>query len=49
MWDLRSDHSTIAFTAAGRGRDVRINDEVPRQYLDIRRFSEPGGLMEIMQ
>jgi hypothetical protein len=49
MWDLQRNHSTIAFTAAGRGRDLRVNDEVPRQYQDLRHYSEPRGLMEIMQ
>jgi hypothetical protein len=49
MWDLQREHSTIAFTAAGRGRDLRVNDEVPRQYQDLQHYSEPRGLMEIMQ
>jgi hypothetical protein len=49
MWDVQNDHSTIFFTAAGPGRDVMVNDEVPKQYLDIPRYSTPGGLMEIMQ
>ena len=49
MWDVQNDHSTIFFTAAGPGRDVMVNDEVPRQYLDIPRYSTPGGLMQIVQ
>jgi len=49
MWDVQNDHSTIFFTAATAGRDVMVNDEVPKQYLDIPRYSSPSGLMEIMQ
>jgi hypothetical protein len=49
MWDIQNDHSTMFFTAAGPGRDIVINDEVPRQYDSIPRYSDPGGLMEIMR
>jgi hypothetical protein len=49
MWDLQNDHSTIFFTSAGSGRDVMVNDEVPRQYLDILKYSTPSGMMQIMQ
>jgi len=49
MWDVQNNHSTIFFTAAGSGRDVMVNDEVPKQYLDITRYSTPTGMMMIMQ
>jgi hypothetical protein len=49
MWDVQNNHSTIVFSAAGPGRDIMVNDEVPKQYLDIPRYSTPSGLMEIMQ
>ncbi len=49
MWDLQNDHSTIFFTAAGPGRDIVVNQEVPTQYQSISRYSSPSGLTEIMR
>jgi hypothetical protein len=49
MWDLQSDHETLFFTAEGLGRDIVIDDAVPKQYDDIPRYSTPGGLMQIMR
>jgi hypothetical protein len=49
MWDLQNDHETLFFTAEGPGRDIVIDEAVPQQYDDIRRYSTPSGLMQIMQ
>jgi Protein of unknown function (DUF1329) len=49
MWDLQNDHETLFFTAEGPGRDIVIDEAVPREYDDIPRYSTPGGLMQIMR
>ena len=49
MWDLQNDHATYFFTAAEAGRDIVVNDDVPKQYLNIPKYSTPGGMMQIMQ
>jgi len=49
FWDMQNDHVTYTFTADGAGRDIVINDAVPKEYDDIAKYSTPAGLMQIMQ
>lgn len=49
MWDLQNDHESLFFTAEGPGRDIVIDDAVPKQYDNIPRYSTPGGMMQIVQ
>jgi hypothetical protein len=46
---MQNDHVTYTFTADGAGRDIVINDAVPKEYDDIAKYSTPAGLMQIMQ
>jgi hypothetical protein len=49
MWDFQNYHATIAFTADGPGRDILVDDEVPKEYEDIQRYCTPAGMMMIMK
>ncbi len=48
-WDIQSNHATFSGPADGHGYNVIINDDVPKQYLDLERYTTPGGLNEIMR
>jgi hypothetical protein len=49
MWDFQTYHATIAFTADGPGRDIMIDDTVPKEYEDIARYCTPAGMMMILR
>jgi hypothetical protein len=49
MWDFQNYHATLAFTADGPGRDIVIDDAVPKEYDDIERYSTASGMMMIMR
>jgi hypothetical protein len=49
MWDLQNDHLTFGWSATRDGRDRVVDDEVPKQYDDVRRYSDPSGLSQIMK
>jgi hypothetical protein len=49
MWDFQTYHATIAFTADGPGRDIMIDDSVPKEYEDIERYCTPAGMMMILR
>ena len=49
MWDLQNDHATYGWRADRDGRDPVIDNEVPKQYESIPRYSSPSGLMEILR
>jgi hypothetical protein len=49
MWDFQNYHATLAFTADGPGRDIRIDDAVPKEFEDIDRYCSPAGMMMIMR
>jgi hypothetical protein len=49
LWDLQNRHATIMFTADGAGRDMVVDEEVPKPYDNISKYSTPGGLMMLMK
>ena len=49
MLNLQNDHETFGGSAGRDGRDLLIDDEVPKQYEDIPRYSSPAGLSLIMR
>jgi len=49
IWDFQKRHATIAFTADGPGRDMLVDEQVPKQYENIERYSTPGGLTAVMR
>lgn len=48
-WDLENKHATFSGPNDGHGYDILINGKVPKQYRDIRRYTTPGGLDEVMR
>ncbi|MGH8010978.1 MAG: DUF1329 domain-containing protein [Candidatus Binataceae bacterium] len=48
-WDLENHHATYSGPADGHGYDVLINQDAPKQYEDIERYTTPGGLTEVMR
>ncbi len=49
FWNIQSNHATFSGPNDGHGYNVLINDEVPKQYLDIEKYTTPGGLNQIMR
>lgn len=49
MWNLKTGHVTFLSTTMPTGADFAINQEVPKQYDDIKRYSGLSGLNEIMR
>ncbi|MGH7842013.1 MAG: DUF1329 domain-containing protein [Candidatus Binataceae bacterium] len=49
MWDLQTSHATLAFTADGPGRDIVIDEAVPKEFEDIQRYCTPAGMMMILR
>jgi hypothetical protein len=48
-WDVEDKHATYSGPADGHGYDVLINQDAPRQYEDIERYTTPGGLTQVMR
>jgi hypothetical protein len=48
-WDLHSHHATFQGPLDGHGYNVLINDNVPSTYLDVERYTTPGGLSAVMR
>ncbi|HVN89308.1 MAG TPA: DUF1329 domain-containing protein [Candidatus Binataceae bacterium] len=48
-WDLQSHHATFQGPLDGHGYNVLLNDNVPSSYLDIERYTTPGGLNQVMR
>jgi hypothetical protein len=49
FWNIQANHATFSGPNDGHGYNVIINDDVPKQYLDLERYTTPGGLNEIMR
>jgi hypothetical protein len=49
FWDIQRNHATFSGPNDGHGYDVLINQDAPKQYLDLERYTTPGGLSEIMR
>jgi len=39
IWDLQNRHATIMFTADGPGRDMVVDEEAPKPYDNISKYS----------
>jgi hypothetical protein len=48
FWDVKYSHATI-FAEPGQGEPFYVNQEAPKEFLDLERFTTPGGLSLIMR
>ncbi|HKV54544.1 MAG TPA: DUF1329 domain-containing protein [Candidatus Binataceae bacterium] len=48
-WDIQNQHATFSGPNDGHGYDVLINDDVPKSWDDLERYTTPGGLSEVMR
>jgi hypothetical protein len=50
-WDIQNDHASHIYSANpdGKTQSVVYNQEVPREYNDVAKFSTPAGLMQMMR
>jgi len=48
FWDVKYSHATI-FAEPGEGEPFYINQQAPNDFLDLERFTTPGGLSLIMR
>jgi hypothetical protein len=48
FWDIQNKHATFFSDPAG-GRPFYVNDQSPREYNDVVKYTTPGGLDEIMR
>lgn len=48
IWNLKNDHATY-FIVPAKGQPLYLNQEAPKEYNDVDKYSTPGGLNEIMR
>ena len=48
FWDVKYHHATI-FAEPGEGEPFYINGQAPGEYLDLSKYTTPGGLSMIMR
>jgi hypothetical protein len=48
-WDLQHQHATFSGPNDGHGYNILINDDVPAQYLDLEKYTTPGGLTQVLR
>ncbi|HTW86539.1 MAG TPA: DUF1329 domain-containing protein [Candidatus Binataceae bacterium] len=49
IWNLKNGHATFLSTMNSAGIDFAIDEQVPKQYDDVKRYSGLSGLNEIMR
>ncbi len=49
FWDIQNNHSSYLMSFDPNGRTPYLNQEVPKQYNDVAKYSTPGGLNQIMR
>jgi hypothetical protein len=48
FWDVQNDHATF-FTDPAENRPFYVNEQAPKEYLDLTRYTDPSGLNLIMR
>jgi len=49
FWDIQNDHASFVLDPTNTSYQVYWNSQVPTDYLDLTRYSTPGGLNMIMR
>jgi len=48
-WDIQNDHASYFSSIDKAGHEPFFNQNAPKEYQDLSRYSTPGGLMQILQ
>ena len=48
FWDVQNSHATF-FVDPAEGKPLYVNEQAPKDYFDLSRFTEPSGLNLIMR
>jgi Protein of unknown function (DUF1329) len=48
FWDVKYSHATV-FAEAAEGQPFYMNDQAPKEFLDLERYTTPGGLSLILR
>jgi Protein of unknown function (DUF1329) len=49
FWDIQNEHASYLLDPIDKGDSVYVNEQVPKEYRDLRRYSTPAGLNLIMR
>lgn len=49
LWDVKDDHMSVFSTVTPSGADFALNEQVPKQFDDVKRYSGLSGLSEILR
>jgi hypothetical protein len=49
FWDIQHDHASFVIDPTTNGYKVYWNKQAPAEYLDLTRYTTPGGLNMIMR
>jgi hypothetical protein len=49
FWDIQNNHATFGGPSDGHGYLLLIGDSVPAGYLDVKKFTTPEGLFQVMR
>jgi hypothetical protein len=48
FWDVKYSHATV-FAEAAEGQPFYVNDQAPKEFLDLEKYTTPGGLSLILR
>jgi hypothetical protein len=48
FWDVKYSHATV-FAEPGEGQPFYMNEQTPKEFLDLERYTSPSGLNQIMR
>ena len=49
FWDIQNDHASFVADPTDNPSPFYVNQQVPKEYLDVARYTTPGGLNMIMR
>lgn len=49
FWDLQHSHATFFYSSDAQGHAAYVNQQVPKEYDNLKKYSTPGGLNQIFR
>jgi hypothetical protein len=49
FWDIQNNHASFVADPTDNSHPFYVNEQVPKDYLDLTRYSTPSGLNMIMR